>query len=134
MQEYFGDAIAGTSGIPPTVPGASIEVLGSKIIRTPCSSELGDLDGRAGLFGRCDIHRVMMRIEQARFEKRAQEKAHGVRKEIEWLDDRMAQQQHCSNVAKDAFNKYKDLENESFKKRHQIDAADNQTRNIQEQE
>lgn len=93
--------------------------------RTPYSNELGEKYGQANVFGKCEIHRVVLHNEVLRLRSLAStmlQRVADIEDEIKALDEDQTKAERWSAVADQAFSEFNEKQYVAFERRKQVAA------------
>lgn len=91
----------------------------------PYSNELGLLYGQANVFGKSEIHRIVLSNEELRLKTLAStmyKRVAEIEEEIKKLDEDQAKAEKWAAVAEQAYNNYNQRQDQAFERRRQLAA------------
>lgn len=122
LRKSFDQGVMQIQNAPGTATTVPLGILEPQVSNTPYSNELGDIYGKANIFGRCNIHRAVLEVEILRLQESAQammQRAQLIKDEIAQHDINSAEAEKWWHVTQDAYNQYETLQKKSLEKKIQ---------------
>lgn len=125
IEQSFRERAAKIPNSASAITMAPLGILDPRVSNTPYVNELGDMYGKANIFGRCDIHRAVLQTEMLRLQEYAQvmmQRVQSIKDEIALHDQNSATADTWWHVAQDTYKQYEALQQESLAKKNQSSA------------